>query len=82
MAQNPYTDFVCHKTAVCEENDFDGDCTSEFVRGRKSLICNGFLSLQTSENGRGPQGFTPHPDAFEDAFEMIDRHEELWERDR
>ena len=75
MAQNRYTDFVCHKTAEI----YEGDETSEFVRGRKSLTCNGFLSLQVSENDNAPEGFEPHPDAFSEAWEMIDHHTELWE---
>ena len=76
MAQNPYSDFPCHKTAV-EREDYDGG--TEFVRGQKSLTCNGFLSLQVNENGNGPKGFNPHPDAFDDADEMIDRHTEHYE---
>lgn len=75
MAQNRYTDFVCHKTAEI----YEGDETSEYVRGRKSLTCNGFLSLQVNENDNAPEGFEPHPDAFSEAWEMIDHHTELWE---
>ena len=79
MAQNPYTDFVCHKTADHFE---DGDGCSELLRGQKSLTCNGFLSLQVSEGATSPEGFTPHSDAFDDAYEMIERHEELWAESR
>lgn len=78
MASNPYNDFVCHKTADCVEAH---DGSSEFVRGQKSLTCNGFLSLQVNENGKGPEGFEPHPDAFEDYWEMVEAHEDAWERD-
>lgn len=75
-AQNPYNDFPCHKTADLHEDDDGG---SEYVAGRRSLTCNGFLSLQVNENGSGPEGFEPHPDGFCEAWEMIERHTELWE---
>lgn len=29
-----------------------------------------------------PDGFEPHSDAFEDAYEMIDVHADLWEASR
>jgi hypothetical protein len=77
-ACNPYTDFDCHKTAEVYEDD-EG---SEFVRGERSLTCNGFLSLQCSENGVNIDGFEPHPDAFDCADEMIERHEMLWDERR
>ena len=72
MAQNPYTDFVCHKTGVSEENESGG---SSIVRGEKSATCCGFKSLQASENGGE---FEPHPDAFCEVYEMIEHHEEEW----
>ena len=75
-ASNRYADFVCHKTAD-EREDIDG-CT-DFVRGIRSATCCGFLSLQVSENGGGPEGFEPHPDAFSDSGEMIDHHTEHWD---
>ena len=74
MASNPYTDFPCHKTADYAEDE-DG-LSDGFVHGQHSFTCNGFLSLQVSENGRGPSGFEPHPDAFDDYWEMIETHEE------
>ena len=77
-AQNPYTDFPCHKTADLLEDD-EG---AEYVFGRKSLTCCGFLSLQCNENGNEPEGFTPHHDAFGDAWEMIDHHTEHWEAEQ
>ena len=79
QAQNPYTDFPCHKTADHRE---DEDGCGGYVRGARSLTCNGFLSLQCREGGSAPEGFTPHSDAFEDADEMIERHEALWERSK
>lgn len=81
MASNPYNDFPCHKTADLHEDD---DGSAEYRAGDRSLTCNGFLSLQVNENGRGPKGFTPHPDAFGDHWEMCEHHEEHWqdEQDR
>lgn len=81
MASNPYTDFPCHKTAdYREENEFGEG--GGFVHGAKSLTCSGFLSMQVSETGRDVEGFTPHPDAFDDWHEMVDRHTELWMQSR
>lgn len=79
MAQNPYTDFVCHKTAERVE---DSDGCGEYVRGQRSFTCNGFLSLQVNEGATPGEGFEPHPDAFSDADEMIEHHEMLWEQRR
>lgn len=75
MAQNPYTDFPCHKTAECVE---DSEGFDEFVRGEKSFTCNGFLSLQVNEGAPCPEGFEPHPDAFGDYYEMTEHHTEAW----
>ena len=73
-AENPYNDFVCHKTGVTlEEEDFD-DRGGDIVRGEKSLTCMGFASLQ--ENINGTHGAKVDPNAFEDAWEMIDHHTE------
>lgn len=75
QAENPYTDFVCHKTAVeLEESDYD-DRGGELVRGEKSLTCMGFASMQHNING-GDVNYRIDPNAFEDAWEMIDHHAE------
>lgn len=78
-ATNPYNDFPCHKTAILQE---DRDGHGEYVAGARSLTCNGFLSLQCSENGTEIPGFEPHPDAFADAWDMIDHHAEEYEHQR
>lgn len=75
MAQNPYSDFPCHKTAELHEDDD----SSGYVRGARSKTCHGFMTLQCAENGRTPEGFAPDGDGFEDAYEMIDAHTEHWE---
>ena len=80
MASNPYTDFPCHKTADYQEET--GYREGGFVHGAKSLTCNGFLSMQVNEGGRNVDGFEPHPDAFDDWFEMVEAHTELWEASR
>lgn len=76
MASNPYNDFPCHKTADLVEDD---DGSGSYVMGNKSFTCNGFLSLQVNENGRGPDGFEPSLDAFGDHWEMIEHHEGYWQ---
>lgn len=81
MAQNPYTDFPCHKTAEFVEDD--EDVGGGYVRGARSKTCHGFLTLQRASNDCGGEdhgdGFIPDGDGFEDVDEMIDRHAELWE---
>lgn len=74
MAQNPYTDFPCHKTADLIENEETGE--SGFVHGARSKTCHGFLTLQCSENGTKPEDFEPDGDGFEDVDEMIEHHAE------
>jgi hypothetical protein len=76
MTGNPYTDFPCHKTADYEEETEWRE--GGFVHGARSFTCNGFLSMRVNELGDGPEGFKPHPDAFEDWWEMVDHHAELW----
>lgn len=76
MAINPYTNFPCHKTAD-EVEDSEG--MTEFVAGEKSLTCHGFLTLQSSENDSAPDEFKPDGDGFEDYYEMVERHEEIWQ---
>lgn len=78
-ASNRYSDFPCHKTADLVEDD---DGSGEYLAGERSLTCNGFLSLQVNENGGGPEGFEPHPDAFCDTWEMTDHHREEYDRRR
>jgi hypothetical protein len=79
MASNPYTDFPCHKTADLVEGE---DGCGEYLHGEQSLTCNGFLSLQVNENGRGPDGFEPHRNAFGDVWEMTEHHEEHWDNEQ
>ena len=77
MAQNPFSDFPCHKTAdYREETDHH---EGGYTHGPRSMTCNGFLSLQARETGIEPDGFTPDHDAFTDINEMIDHHTALWE---
>lgn len=75
-AANRYNEFPCHKTADLVEDD---EGSGSYVYGRKSLTCNGFLSLQCLENDIEIEGFEPHPDAFGDHWEMIEHHQMLWD---
>jgi len=73
QAENPYNDFVCHKTGVVlEETEFD-DRGGDIVRGEKSLTCMGFASMQHNINN-GDDSVRVDPNAFEDAWEMIEHH--------
>lgn len=76
LAANPYNDFPCHKTADLREDD---EGSGKYVAGAQSMTCNGFLSLQCSENNRKIDGFTPHDDAFGDTYEMVEHHEANWD---
>lgn len=74
QAENPYSDFVCHKTAVeLEESEYD-DRGGDLVRGEKSLTCMGFASMQHNINGTGD--IRVDPNAFGDTWEMIEHHAE------
>lgn len=70
-AENPYTDFVCHKTGVTLD---DGE--SEIVRGEKSLTCAGFHVMQSLINGTKSEIEIDYEDHFSDSWEMIEHHEE------
>jgi hypothetical protein len=78
MASDRYRDFPCHKTADCKEGD-DGWGEGDYVRGEHSKTCHGFLTLQNSENGIEDPDFVPDGDGFEDTYEMMDRHLELFQ---
>lgn len=80
MAENPYTDFPCHKTADYHESDDGG--SDGYYHGEKSLTCHGFKTLQMAMNATDleykDQGFKADGKGFEDTFEMIETHENLW----
>lgn len=78
QAENPYSDFVCHKTGVPEEEDEYDDNAGAIVRGEKSLTCMGFASMQHTISN-GDDSFKIDPNAFEDAWEMIEHHTEKYE---
>lgn len=84
MAENPYTDFPCHKTAdYQEENEWD---EGGFVHGEGSKTCHGFKTLQMAMNATEREywqsGFAPDGNGFEDTYEMIDHHTDFAERHR
>jgi hypothetical protein len=85
-AQNPYADFVCHKTGETIEEGFE---EGSIVRGARSKTCHGFLTLQREECGieddddtEEEDRFEPDGDGFQSCHEMISRHEELWNKQR
>lgn len=84
MATNPYNDFVCHKTGETDE-DFYGDGEAAIVRGENSRTCHGFRTLQMASNDGEvfdyeDESNKPDGKGFECEYEMVERHEELWER--
>ena len=76
-AENPFNDFVCHKTGVTV--DGDGDDSGNIVRGEKSLTCAGFHALQVNVIG-GESEIDITEEHFEDAWDMIDHHQELHDK--
>lgn len=81
-AENPYSDFVCHKTGVVHEDHPDEDRQNEIVRGEKSLTCAGFHAMQSNINGTKSEIEIDHEDHFEDWFEMVEHHQEKWDEKR
>ena len=81
-AENPYNDFVCHKTGIINEDSIYEDEQNDIVRGEKSLTCCGFASMQYSINNNFIEdGFKPDPDAFGDVWEMTEHHQERWDNE-
>jgi hypothetical protein len=79
-AENPYNDFVCHKTGVIDEDNPDEEEQNSIVRGEKSLQCAGFHAMQHIINGTEKQSEIEidYDDHFCDVWEMIDHHEEKY----
>ena len=77
QAENPYTDFVCHKTGVVHEDHYDEDQQNAIVRGEKSLTCAGFHAMQNIVNGTEERSEIEidFKDHFSDTYEMIEHHE-------
>lgn len=72
-AENPYNDFVCHKTGVSDNDD-----SGSIVRGAKSLTCAGFYAMQfliNSKEGQLPKIKIDYEDHFSDYWEMTEHHE-------
>lgn len=73
-AQNPYSEFHCHKTIDYDEDDGEGLVTD------KSLICAGFLALQVNEGAVDePEGWEWPGNVYSDCWEMTAAYEEAWE---
>jgi len=86
-AENPYSDFVCHKTGVVVEEDEITEAlgtSGDIVRGEKSLTCAGFHAMQNIINGteKDSEIEIDYTDHFSDSWEMIDHHEEEWNSKR
>lgn len=78
MAGNPFSDFPCHKTADLQEDTEYSD--GGYVHGERSFTCHGFKTLQASECGDAEDEFTPDGDGFDDYWEMLDRHQERYDK--
>lgn len=78
QATNRYSDFVCHKTGVINEDHPDEDQQSSIVRGEKSLTCAGFHAMQNLINGTDEDSEIEidFEDHFSDPYEMTEHHEE------
>ena len=79
QAENPYTDFVCHKTGVSYENDWG---SSEIGRGENSLTCAGFKGMQNLINGIEDDFEIDFDDHFSDPQEMEEHHAEEYYKEK
>ena len=76
QADNPYTDFVCHKTGITLEDIGNGDeREGDIVRGEKSLTCAGFHAMQSLVNDGECEIDIDITDHFSDPYEMVEHHE-------
>ena len=76
-AQNPYSDFPCHKTTEYDEDSEDGD----MMITDRSLTCAGFLTLRAQAGESVPKGFEPSWEiCYIDEFEMSQAYEEEWDK--
>jgi hypothetical protein len=71
-ADNPYNDFICHKTGV----DNGDENESAIVRVEKSLTCAGFHAMQSEINGSESKIGFDIEEHFTDSYEMICHHED------
>lgn len=80
QAENPYNDFVCHKTGITIEDHPVEELNGDIVRGEKSLTCAGFYAMQYMINFgyEGAEIELDYEDHFDDAWEMTAHHEENW----
>ena len=78
-AENPYNDFVCHKTGVVHEDHPDEEMQSSIVRGEKSLTCAGFHVMQALINDFNPEIEIDYSDHFGDPWEMREHHQEKYD---
>lgn len=79
-AENPYNDFVCHKTGVVHEDSPHEDEQNSIVRGEKSLTCAGFHAMQININGGDSEIDIDFNDHFSDVWEMTEHHAEEYEK--
>lgn len=71
LTENRYSDFLCHKTTVPDEESEWG----EMRVTAKSLTCAGFLSMQIEWGGAPcPPGFEPSEAVYSEPGEMIDAY--------
>jgi hypothetical protein len=79
-ADNPYSDFVCHKTGVTLEDVGNGDGREgEIVRGENSLTCAGFHVMQNLLKGWVSKIEVDFADHFDDIDEMVDHHDDEYQ---
>lgn len=72
-AQNPYSDFPCHKTT---EHDEDSD---DMIVVETSKTCAGFLAMQINEGAVDcPDDFKLPENVYADSFEMTEAYEIEW----
>lgn len=77
-AQNPYSDFPCHKTT---EYDEDANGEGDMIATANSKMCAGFLTMQINEAGVDcPEGFEPSELVYSDCYEMTEAYQIEWDK--
>lgn len=80
QAENPYSDFICHKTGIVDDDNPDEDKQGDIIPTDKSLTCAGFYAMQFLINSDGEPEIVIDDDAhFSEVWDMVDHHQEHWD---
>lgn len=79
LAQNPYSEFHCHKTLDYVYDDDDN--ADDAIVTPNSLICAGFRAMQINEGAIDePEDYEWPDNVYSDIHDMTSAYEEEWNR--